>query len=126
MRGLFFLTTVDAVNITQSKAIALLWTYPIINFIIVGYVINSRWVYDIWMLRLGGVIGRDLRKMMSRFVFIILVVVIIVYLIYISTYQEAVLMIGCQIPFCFLQYTNGSTVLLFFALWVAIPSQFFK
>lgn len=83
VRGLFFLTTVDAVNITQSKAIALLWTYPIINFIIVGYVINSRWVYDIWMLRLGGVIGRDLRKMMSRFVFIILVVVIIVYLIYI-------------------------------------------
>ncbi len=49
----------------------------------VSYCVNSRWVYDIWMLRLGGRIGVDLRKMMSRFVFIIVVVVVIIYMIYI-------------------------------------------
>jgi len=43
---------------------------------------NSRWVYDCWMLRLGGRIGVDLRKMMSRFVFIIVVVIVIIYMIY--------------------------------------------
>jgi hypothetical protein len=66
----------------SSKAITLIWTYPIVNFIVLSYCMNSRWVYDIWMLRLGGRIGVDLRKMMSRFVFIIVVVVIIIYMIY--------------------------------------------
>lgn len=66
----------------SSKAITLIWTYPIVNLIAAQYCMNSRWVYDIWMLRLGGRIGADLRKMMSRFVFIIVVVIIIIYMIY--------------------------------------------
>jgi hypothetical protein len=45
---MFFLTTLNIWSIDyQPKLVAFIWTYPMINFVVVSYTVSSHWVYDL-------------------------------------------------------------------------------
>ena len=62
MRSLFFLTHLDMFRYQgekhtvgeNSSVFAFIWTYPLINMIVVSYTISSHWVYDLMTLIHGN------------------------------------------------------------------------
>jgi len=96
MRACFFTTDLsvfvgdDAVQEEEklnSKAtvFALIWTYPLINFIVASYTISSHWCYDL-MIMLHPQMGFGLlRRQMNVFVVCIVIFVVIMYLVYMLT-----------------------------------------
>lgn len=61
---------------------ALIWTYPLLNFILVSYAANSRWVYDLMMLMTRNAHPRLLRQQFNVFVCALLTFCIMMYLFY--------------------------------------------
>ena len=96
MRSLFFVTDLNVFigdEETQGREelnskptmFALIWTYPLINFIVASYTISSHWCYDLMLLlhpRMGFAI---LRRQMNVFVVCIVIFVVIMYLVYMLT-----------------------------------------
>ena len=90
MRSLFFLTHLDMFNykgksITvgpKAPVFAFIWTYPLINFIVVSYSMSSHWVYDLMTLIHGNQAPEMIRRQMKVFVVAIVIFVIIMYLVY--------------------------------------------
>jgi hypothetical protein len=73
---------------SKVKALALVWTYPLINYVLISYTISSQWVYDLMTLMYqnqnqNANFQRHLRQQMNVFVIAIVVFVIIMYLVYI-------------------------------------------
>lgn len=62
--------------------LALIWTYPMLNFILVSYAANSRWVYDLMMLMTQNAHPRLLRQQFNVFVCALLTFCIMMYLFY--------------------------------------------
>jgi len=70
VRSLFFITdwnrivytTGDTNEQADTRVLALIWTYPLLNFILVSYAANSRWVYDLMMLMTQNAHPRLLRN----------------------------------------------------------------
>jgi len=90
VRSLFFLIDVyteDFVKNNQnggisSKMFGLLWTYPVINYVLAAYVLAGRWVFDLFMLNRPEYNLRTLRRQIGCFVYAVLVFVMILYLVY--------------------------------------------
>lgn len=61
---------------------ALIWTYPLINNIVVSYTTSSHWVYDLMTLLHGNQANEIIRRQMKVFVIAIVIFVIIMYLVY--------------------------------------------
>ena len=72
-------------NITvgpKAPVFAFIWTYPLINFIVVSYSMSSHWVYDLMTLIHGNQAPEMIRRQMKVFVVAIVIFVIIMYLVY--------------------------------------------
>lgn len=90
VRSLFFLTHLDmfkydSVNHTVGKnapLFAFIWTYPLINFIVISYTTSSHWVYDLMTLINGNQAAGLVRRQLKVFVVAIVIFVIIMYLVY--------------------------------------------
>ena len=90
MRTLFFVTDLpmflydpDEGSIASNpKAFALIWTYPLINFIVISYTVSSHWVYDLMTIMHANQAPLALRNQMKVFVVAIVFFVIIMYLVY--------------------------------------------
>ena len=68
---------------SNPKVLALIWTYPIINFVVISYTVSSQWVYDLVTLRFGPDANpAALRRHMSVFTIAIVVFIVIIYLVY--------------------------------------------
>lgn len=65
--------------------LALIWTYPLLNFILMSYTSNSRWVYDLMTLATQNAQPRMLRQQMGIFICALLTFCIIMYLVYIMS-----------------------------------------
>ncbi len=80
---MFFLTTLNLLSFNaQPKLIAFIWTYPIINVVIVAYTVSSHWVYDLMRLMYADQNPMVLRRQMSVFVIAVIVFVVIIYFVY--------------------------------------------
>ena len=69
VRALFFISNWDELVYSSpddpnsnTRVLALIWTYPLLNFILVSYTCNSRWVYDLMMLMTNNRHPRLLRR----------------------------------------------------------------
>ena len=90
MRSLFFLTHLDMFiyendEVTvgpRAPVFALVWTYPLINYIVISYTTSSHWVYDLMTLIHGNQAPEVIRRQMKVFVVAIVIFVIIMYLVY--------------------------------------------
>ena len=90
VRTLFFVTDLpmflydpDEGSIASNpKAFALIWTYPLINFIVISYTVSSHWVYDLMTIMHANQAPLVLRNQMKVFVVAIVFFVIIMYLVY--------------------------------------------
>lgn len=80
VRSLFFLTTLNLW--TTPKVIAFIWTYPLINFVVISYTVSSHWVYDLMRLMYANQNPVQLRRQMSVFVIAVIVFIVIMYLVY--------------------------------------------
>ena len=67
---------------TQPKLIAFIWTYPLINFVVISYTVSSHWVYDLMRLMYADQNPVLLRRQMSVFVIAVIVFIVIMYLVY--------------------------------------------
>jgi hypothetical protein len=102
VRACFFLTDWDRIvystgdNSSNSdvRVLALIWTYPELNFILVSYTANSRWVYDLMVLMVQNAHPRILRRQFNVFVCALLTFCIMMYLFYVislpvdTTYED--------------------------------------
>ena len=61
---------------------AFIWTYPMINNIVVSYTASSHWVYDLMAIMHGNAAQEIIRRQMKVFVVAIVIFVIILYLVY--------------------------------------------
>jgi len=61
---------------------AFLFTYPMINNIVVSYTASSHWVYDLMAIMHGNVAQEAIRRQMKVFVVAIVIFVVILYLVY--------------------------------------------
>ena len=66
----------------KAPVFAFIWTYPLINFIVVSYSMSSHWVYDLMTLIHGNQAPEMIRRQMKVFVVAIVIFVIIMYLVY--------------------------------------------
>ena len=66
----------------KAPVFALVWTYPLINYIVVSYTTSSHWVYDLMTLIHGNQAPEVIRRQMKVFVVAIVIFVIIMYLVY--------------------------------------------
>lgn len=66
----------------RAPAFALVWTYPLINYIVVSYTTSSHWVYDLMTLIHGNQNPGIIRRQMKVFVVAIVIFVVIMYLVY--------------------------------------------
>ena len=66
----------------KASVFAFVWTYPLINMIVVSYTISSHWVYDLMTLIHGNQAPELIRRQMKVFVVAIVIFVIIMYLVY--------------------------------------------
>lgn len=90
VRCLFFLTHLDQFKYegpdhtvgNQVTVFALIWTYPMINNIVVSYSASSHWVYDLMAIMHGNQAQEIVRRQMKVFVVAIVIFVIIMYLVY--------------------------------------------
>ena len=90
MRSLWFLTHLDMFTYTgddhsvgsRSTVFAFIWTYPLINYIVVSYTTSSHWVYDLMTMIHGNNAPEVIRRQMKVFVVAIVIFVIIMYLVY--------------------------------------------
>jgi len=76
-------TTGDNTNQADVRVLALIWTYPELNFILVSYTANSRWVYDLMVLMVQNAHPRVLRAQFNVFVCALLTFCIMMYLFYV-------------------------------------------
>ena len=60
----------------------MLWTYPLMNFIIVSYTCSSHWVYDLMTIMHANQAPLALRRQMKIFVVCIVFFVVIMYLVF--------------------------------------------
>ena len=74
--------TGDSSDQADTRVLALIWTYPLLNFILVSYAANSRWVYDLMMLMTQNAHPRLLRQQFNVFVCALLTFCIMMYLFY--------------------------------------------
>ena len=81
VRAIFFLTTLNNLHLSP-KMFALIWTYPVINMVVVSYCVSSQWIYDLVTLRFGGNDRNVLRRHMQVFAIAVVVFIVIIYLIY--------------------------------------------
>ena len=90
MRALFFMTDLpmflydpdeQAIS-SNSKLFSMLWTYPLMNFIIVSYTCSSHWVYDLMTIMHANQAPLALRRQMKIFVVCIVFFVVIMYLVF--------------------------------------------
>ena len=90
MRSLFFLTGLvefnnwyDDTGIRKPEALGFIWTYPLINFVVISYTVSSHWVYDLMTLMYAERANPLLlRRQMVIFVIAIAVFIVIMYLVY--------------------------------------------
>ena len=66
----------------RAPVFALVWTYPLINYIVISYTTSSHWVYDLMTLIHGNQAPEVIRRQMKVFVVAIVIFVIIMYLVY--------------------------------------------
>ena len=66
----------------RPAVFAFIWTYPLINFVVVSYTTSSHWVYDLMTLIHGNEAPELIRRQMKVFVVAIVIFVIIMYLVY--------------------------------------------
>ena len=78
-----FLYDPETKSIANSpKLFSLIWTYPLINFIVISYTVSSHWVYDLMTIMHANQAPMALRRQMKVFVVAIVIFVIIMYLVY--------------------------------------------
>ena len=75
-------TDIDHVVGDRPAVFAFIWTYPLINFVVVSYTTSSHWVYDLMTLIHGNEAPELIRRQMKVFVVAIVIFVIIMYLVY--------------------------------------------
>jgi len=66
----------------NAKVWSLIWTYPLINMVVVSYTVSSHFVYDLMTIMYANQNPRLLRRQMAVFVIAIVVFVVIIYLIF--------------------------------------------
>ena len=67
---------------TRAPVFAFIWTYPLINYIVISYTTSSHWVYDLMKIIHGNQAPQAIRRQMKVFVVAIVIFVIIMYLVY--------------------------------------------
>ena len=67
---------------SNPKVFALVWTYPLINFIVISYTVSSHWVYDLMTIMHANQAPMALRRQMKVFIVAIVFFVVIMYLVY--------------------------------------------
>ena len=90
VRSLFFLTHLDMFTYkdenetvgVRAPVFAFIWTYPLINYIVISYTTSSHWVYDLMTIIHGNQAPQVIRRQMKVFVVAIVIFVIIMYLVY--------------------------------------------
>ena len=90
VRALFFVTNLpmflyepdDETIASKPKLFGLLWTYPLMNFIIISYTVSSHWVYDLMTIMHANQAPMALRRQMKVFVMCIVFFVIVMYLVF--------------------------------------------
>ena len=90
VRSLFFVTNLpmflyepdDETIASKPKLFGLLWTYPLMNFIIISYTVSSHWVYDLMTIMHANQAPMALRRQMKVFVMCIVFFVIVMYLVF--------------------------------------------
>jgi hypothetical protein len=68
---------------SDPRVLALIWTYPEVNFILVSYTASSRWVYDLMQLMVRNAAPRVLRQQFNVFVCALVTFCIMMYLFYV-------------------------------------------
>jgi len=81
MRSFFFMTGQPSIE-ENAKVWSLIWTYPLINMVVVSYTVSSHFVYDLMTIMYANQNPRLLRRQMAVFVIAIVVFVVIIYLIF--------------------------------------------
>jgi hypothetical protein len=75
-------------NSIKPKMFGLLWTYPVINYVLAAYVLAGRWVFDLFVLNRPAYNLRNLRRQMGCFVLAVMVFVMILYLVYLLSLPD--------------------------------------
>jgi len=91
VRALFFVTdwdrltysTGDNSNTSDVRVLALIWTYPMLNFILMAYTANSRWVYELMILMNPVINQRILRRTFNVFICALITFCLMMYLFYV-------------------------------------------
>lgn len=73
----------DNASNSNVRVLALIWTYPELNFILISYTANSRWVYDLMLLMVNNAHPRVLRQQFNVFVCALMTFCIMMYLFYV-------------------------------------------
>ena len=66
----------------KAPVFAFIWTYPLINYIVISYTTSSHWVYDLMTIIHGNQAPQVIRRQMKVFVVAIVIFVVIMYLVY--------------------------------------------